>query len=69
MKNPAAVIVNGIEWCPFCVDFETQEGTFSFHLYAVDMAHALERLEELKATAKITGELVAKVDDAKDGDQ
>lgn len=56
--NPMAVVVNGIEWRPFSVAFDTQEGSFSFHLYAVDMAHAIERLEELKATARIDGEIV-----------
>lgn len=56
-SNPMACIVRGIEWRPFVVDFNTQEGEFSFHLYAVDMPHAIERLEELKATARITGEL------------
>jgi len=56
-KNPMAVIDRGVEWRPFIIDFDTQEGNFSFHLYAVDMPHAIERLEELKATARIVGEL------------
>ena len=43
-------------WRPFLVEFETQEGTFLFDLYAVDWAHAIDRLEELKATARIIGE-------------
>jgi hypothetical protein len=55
-KNDMAVIVGGIEWRPFIVDFDTQEGQFSFHLYAIDMPHAFERLDELKASARIVGE-------------
>lgn len=54
--NPMATFVNGVRWVPFIVDFDTQEGVFSFHLYAVDRAHALDRLEELKRTARILGE-------------
>jgi hypothetical protein len=61
MRNPLAVIVNGIEWRPFDVAFVTQEGTFSFTLFAVDWAHAMDRLEELKATALIVGEKVGEV--------
>lgn len=60
-KNPLAVFVNGVEWRPFDVHFKTQDGLFSFDLYAVDMAHAIERLEELKATAEITGEIFERI--------
>ena len=50
------VIVDGVRWSPFLVEFETQEGTFQFELFALDWAHAIDRLEELKATAKVIGE-------------
>lgn len=43
----------GIKWSMFSCKFDTQEGEFSFHLWAVDQAHAIERLEELKATARV----------------
>ena len=56
--NPLAVTVEGVLWTPFVVDFDTQEGPASFHLFAVNLAHAIERLEELKATARIGGELI-----------
>ena len=52
-----SVIVNGVEWKCFACEFETQEGQFVFNLYAIDMPHAIDRLGELKATAKISGEL------------
>ena len=52
----SAVTVAGVKWLPFLVEFETQEGTFQFELFALDWAHAIDRLEELKATAKVIGE-------------
>lgn len=52
-----AVIVRGYEWRPFDVEFDTAEGRFSFHLFALNLQHAQERLEELKATARVTGEI------------
>lgn len=58
MNNPEAVIVNGVEWRPFSVAFDTQEGHFTFDLYAVNWQHAEMRLEELKATARVDGEIV-----------
>jgi len=51
----------GALWVPFGVEFETQEGRFTFELWAVDLAHAQERLAELKATAKIYGEVHAQI--------
>ena len=30
------VIVNGVKWSPFLVEYDTQEGTFQFEFYAVD---------------------------------
>lgn len=50
------------EWKKYLVDFETQEGTFSFDIFALSFEHASYRLEELKATAKIIGELVEEFD-------
>lgn len=57
MRNKMAVTDNGVRWVPFVVEFKTQEGAFTFNLYAVDAVHAIERLEELKASAVIMGEL------------
>lgn len=61
MSNPMSVTVGGVKWLPFSVEFDTQEGEFSFTLYALDWAHALMRLEELKATARIVGEIQGEV--------
>ncbi len=60
-RNPLAVIVNGVEWRPFSVEFDTDEGTFTVELFAVDWTHAQMRLDDLKATARLVGEIVAKV--------
>jgi hypothetical protein len=54
--NPMAVVVDGVEWRPFAVEFQTQEGRFQTEIYAVNWEHAVERLEELKQTGKIIGE-------------
>ncbi len=59
MTNPMAVRVGNVDWVPFSVDFDTDEGPFSFTLYAVDWVHAMARLEDLKATARIGGEIQA----------
>ena len=42
---------NGLQWQLFPVDFKTEEGTFSFHLYAFNREHAAAILLELKETA------------------
>jgi hypothetical protein len=56
-----AVTVNGIRWLPYEVEFDTAEGKFTVELFAVSRIHALERLEELKATARLTGwEIIGK---------
>jgi hypothetical protein len=51
----SGVKVDGVQWQRFEVEFDTQEGTFCFELFAIDWAHAMDRLEELKATARIIG--------------
>ena len=62
MSNPLEVVVNGIRWRPFSVEFDTQEGTFTVELFAVDWAHAQMRLEELKQTARVVGEIYGKLE-------
>jgi hypothetical protein len=58
--NELAVFINGVRWVPFSVEFKTDEGRFSFELYAVNAEHAAARLEDLKATAKVAGEIVGR---------
>ena len=59
--NPRAVIVDGVRWVPYNIAFKTDEGEFSFELFAVNILHAAARLEDLKATAEIKGELFGSV--------
>lgn len=52
------VMVAGVWWKLFSVEFKTPDGSFSTYIYALDAEHASYRLEELKATAVIGGEIV-----------
>lgn len=61
MKNDQAVTVNGVEWRPFLVEFDTQEGTFGFEIFAASAVHAIEVLDDLKRTAKIKGEVFGRI--------
>jgi len=51
--DPTYIDPKGRVWKCFAVEFDTQEGLFSVHVWAIDMAHAIERVEELKATARV----------------
>ena len=50
------------DWKEYLVDFDTQEGTFTVSIYALSFEHASYRLEELKATGRLVGELVEEFD-------
>ncbi len=51
------VNVNGREWQLFAVDYDTADGKFTFYIYALSYEHALMMLDELKATARIGGQV------------
>lgn len=51
------VTVNGITWHLFSINFDTADGAFSTYLYAIDHGHAALRLEELKESARIGGQI------------
>lgn len=53
-----SVVVDGVTWNLFSVDFDTADGAFSTYLYAIDHGHAALRLEELKESARIGGQIV-----------
>lgn len=58
MKNVVlapSVVVDGITWNLFSVEFETADGKFGTYIYAIDHGHAALVLEELKSTARIAG--------------
>ena len=53
------VVVGGVKWQLYPVDFKTGEGTFSVYIYALNREHAAAVLLELKETAILRdGDLV-----------
>lgn len=58
MKLASRVMVAGVWWKLFSVEFQTLDGKFSTYIYAIDAEHASYRLEELKATAVLGGEVI-----------
>ena len=54
----SAHIVDGKLWKPYSISFTTQEGEFSFEIYALSMEHASYILEDIKRTGKLDGELL-----------
>ncbi|AVJ20990.1 MULTISPECIES: hypothetical protein [Pseudomonas] len=51
------VKVSGVWWKLFSIEFQTPDGKFSTYIYALDAEHASYRLEELKLTAVVFGEV------------
>ena len=45
-------------WPLFTFDYMTQDGLFSGYLYAMDMGHAEQLLQELKVSAVLRGQMV-----------
>ena len=55
------VVVDGAArrtWRPYAIDFESPDGRFSVHLYAISAMHAQLQLEALRETGKVTGVVV-----------
>jgi hypothetical protein len=57
VKQEIAPVVNGRTWRLFDAEFETADGKFTFYFYALSFEHASYVLEELKATAKLGGQI------------
>jgi len=51
------VHVDGRNWHLFDVHYETADGKFSFYIYAISFEHAAAIVEEIKATAKLGGQI------------
>lgn len=47
MQLKTSVIVNGIEWKLFSVEFNSPDGKFSAYLYAIDHEHASYQVEAM----------------------
>ncbi len=50
-------VIDGRTWRTYACSYESADGRFSFEIMALSMEHAVAMLEELKATAKLDGEL------------
>lgn len=51
----------GRVWKTYCCTYDTADGTFGFEIMALSMEHAAAMLAELKATARLDGELVRRI--------
>lgn len=50
--------VGGVRWGLYAVAFDTAEGSFVTYIYAVSAEHASHVVEELRATARLAGQVV-----------
>lgn len=48
----------GRRWFPYAVEFASQEGAFIVTIWATSDYHAVLQLEDLKATARLRGQIV-----------
>lgn len=48
----------GRKWHPYEVVFDTPEGEFGMHIYAINDEHAAAMLQDLKETGRITGQTI-----------
>lgn len=57
LNLPLNPMVDGIQWTLHSLEFDSAEGVSSAYMYAVSREHAEHRLEELKASGRVFGEL------------
>lgn len=55
---PYSVTVDGRVWNLFDVEYQTADGKFGFYIYAINFEHASHIVEELKQTAKLSGQVL-----------
>lgn len=58
VPQPLSVVVDGRTWNLFDAAFTTPDGTYSFNFYAISHEHASMILDDIKATAVLTGQVV-----------
>jgi hypothetical protein len=51
-----SVNVDGRTWNLYSIEFDSADGKFETHLYALSFEHAELMLAELKATARVSGQ-------------
>lgn len=54
---PETVTVDGRDWHLFLFDFDTADGKFSSHFYAISFEHAVAILAEMKESAVLRGQV------------
>jgi hypothetical protein len=58
IEQKFTVHVDGRRWQLFDIEFDTADGKFSTYIYALSHEHAEMILTELKASARIGGQIV-----------
>lgn len=53
MNLKESVVVDGVEWKLFAIDFKSPDGKYSAYLYAIDLEHASYQVESIAAGAEI----------------
>jgi hypothetical protein len=51
-------VVNGRTWYLYSLDYDTADGAFGTYFYAISDEHAEMIVEEIKATAKLRGQVI-----------
>ena len=51
------VIENGIKYEKFSIEYDTPDGKFSCHIYAISLEHASYMLESIKENGRVSGPL------------
>ncbi len=61
MSEPLRVALrvehDGRTWRMFACEYQTVDGKFGFHIYAISHEHAVAMMEELKQTAVVLGQV------------
>lgn len=55
---PKAVVVDDRVWKLYSVEFESPDGKFTFHIYAISMEHAQLQVDAIRETATLSGEVL-----------
>lgn len=61
MKKAQPVTIEGRDWYPYAIEFDSPDGSFALRLYALSREHAELLLLDLKQTGRIVGEIVGEI--------
>ena len=54
----------GFEWKPYSIEFESADGTFCFEIWAISFEHAELLIQDIRQTAKLSGEIIGVIDES-----